>query len=302
MEPQRPTPRGAWAALGLAGLVLAASVAFASFRDKRPAPDLAAANAQEPVTIDMLQQRARAAPDDADAWAALGMARFDEGAHADAAVALGRATALAPQRPELWSLLGEARVMASPRDPMPQQALDAFRKAVAIDPRDPRSRYFLAVARDLSGDHKGAIADWLALLADTPPGAPWEGDLRRTIQQVGKINGIEVETRITAIQPPSASVPVLGGPAIPGPSAEQMREAARLAPREQDAMARAMVASLEDKLKANPVNVDGWLMLMRSRMTLREPTKAAAALQAAVAANPAARPRLEAEARALGVP
>src|SRR3546814_14962798 len=62
------------------------------------------------------------------------------------------------------------------------------------DLKEPRARYFLAVKKDLAGDHRGAIDDWFALLADTPQGAPWEPDLRRTIEQVGAIHQIEVKT------------------------------------------------------------------------------------------------------------
>ena len=70
---------------------------------------------------------------------------------------------------------------------MPPAALEAFRKAAALDPKDPRARYFLAVEKDLAGDHEGALTAWLALLAETPPGAPWEADLERTIEQVGNV-------------------------------------------------------------------------------------------------------------------
>jgi cytochrome c-type biogenesis protein CcmH len=80
-----------------------------------------------------------------------------------------------------------------------------------------------------------------------------------------------------------------------------MRAAATLPPHQQDAMVQTMVASLEAKLAANPGNVDGWIMLMRSRMTLGEAAKASAALKAAVAANPGEAARLQAEAAALGV-
>ena len=34
-----------------------------------------------------------------------------------------------------------------------------------------------------------------------PPGASWEADLKRTISQAGKINHIEVEKRLAAVQP-----------------------------------------------------------------------------------------------------
>ncbi|WP_242443516.1 hypothetical protein [Sphingobium sp. LB126] len=196
--------------------------------------------------------------------------------------------------------------MASDHDPMPQEAAAAFDKAIAIDPKDPRARYFLAVRKDLAKDHEGAIRDWLALLGDTPPGAPWEADLRRTIEQVGKINKIDVAPRLAAVKP-VAPHPPMGGmsvaaAAIPGPSSEQMQAAAQLPKGQQDAMVEGMVSGLEAKLKANPGNVDGWIMLMRSRMTLGETAKAAAAYAQAKAANPAQAGRIRDEARILGVP
>ena len=89
--------------------------------------------------------------------------------------------------------------MASPRDPMPPAAAEAFDKAIALNPKDPRARYFMAVKKDIAGDHKGAIDEWFALLADTPQGAPWEADLRRTIEQVGAINKIDVAARLSLI-------------------------------------------------------------------------------------------------------
>ena len=63
-----------------------------------------------------------------------------------------------------------------------------------------------------------------------------------------------------------------------------------------------MVESLDAKLRANPKNPDGWVMLMRSRMTLGQPDKAGKALKDALAANPDQAERLQREAKALGVP
>ena len=110
--------------------------------------------------------------------------------------------------------------MASADSPMPPRALAAFRKAAELDPQDPRARYFLAVNRDIGGDHQGAIDDWLVLLAETPPGAPWEAELKRTIEQVGKVNGITVAPRIAAAL---ARRPALE--ANSGPSREQLEDA-----------------------------------------------------------------------------
>jgi cytochrome c-type biogenesis protein CcmH len=292
-----------------AALALTVAISWAALRGgevakNEPIPAASAA-VDQPAPLAALEARAQAEPGNADAWLLLGQARFDAGLYAEAADAYDHGTQAAPGRSDLWSALGEALVMASKDSPMPAPALAAFRKAIAIDPKDPRGRYFLAVARDLGGDHAGAIGDWLALLQDTPPGAAWEQDLRRTIEQVGKIHDINVAARLAAVKQPAAHPLVpdasTAAAAIPGPSPADIRAAAALPPHEQDAMVQNMVAGLEAKLKANPGNLDGWIMLMRSRMTQGEPAKASAALRAASAANPGETARLRAEAATLGV-
>jgi cytochrome c-type biogenesis protein CcmH len=192
--------------------------------------------------------------------------------------------------------------MASKTDPMPAAAAAAFEKALALDAKDARARYFLAVKRDLSGDHEGAVADWLALLADSPADAPWRSDLVRTIEQVGKINKVDVAPRIAAAQA-KAPAPTLPPAArgIPGPTAQDLAAAAAIPPGEQRQMAEGMVWRLEARLKASPQDPDGWIMLIRSRVTLGEPDKASAALKTAVAANPDRAAELRQQAEMLGV-
>jgi cytochrome c-type biogenesis protein CcmH len=297
MESESQTPRWALPLFALAAVLLAVTIAYGAFRGSAKPDVNVTVAADSAPSIESLEAAAQAKPDDPEAWARLGMAHFDRDEYAQAATALERATALAPTRATLWSLLGETRIYASEHDPMPAGAVEAFGKALAIDPKDPVARYFMAVRRDLAKDHEGAIADLLGLLKDTPPGAPWESNLRRTIEQIGQINHIDVAAGLAAVQQPPAPEATL-----PGPSPDQVRDAARLSPGDQNAMARGMVESLEGKLAADPKNVPGWIMLMRSRMTLGEPAKASAAFKSAVAANPEARDQIEAEARALGVP
>ena len=43
---------------------------------------------------------------------------------------------------------------------------------------------------------------------------------------------------------------------------------------QQDAMVQSMVTGLESKLASDPRNLNGWIMLMRSRATLGEAAKA----------------------------
>ena len=288
-------------------LLLVGAVGYAIWRDRSggeaaPASETSAAAASDQLAA--LEARTRTEPNSADAWTALGAARFDLGDFGGAATAFEKAVDLSPQSAGLWSALGEARVMASARDPMPAAAADAFAKAIALDPKDARARYFQAVKKDVAGDHQGAITDWFALLADTPQGAPWEADLRRTIEQVGQIHKIDVAARLASIQPRALTadeIPVAAR-AIPGPNRSEMEAAAQLPKGQQDAMIQGMVDGLEAKLKANPADVDRWIMLMRSRMTLGETAKAAQALKDGIAANPAAAGRLKAQAQLLGVP
>ena len=287
-------------------ILLATAIGYAIWRDSASSDTSPAAGIDGAPSDQLaeLEARTRREPDSADAWTALGAAKFDLGDFADATAAYEKAVALSPESAGLWSALGEARVMGSDNDPMPAAALDAFNKAIALDAGDPRARYFLAVKKDIGGDHSGAIDDWFALLADTPQGAPWEADLRRTIEQVGQIHKIDVAARLAATQPRALTadeMPVAAR-AIPGPSRADMEAASQLPKGQQDAMIQGMVGGLEDKLKANPADVDRWIMLMRSRMTLGETAKAAQALKDAIAANPAAAGRLKAQAQLLGVP
>ena len=231
-------------------------------------------------------------------WRVVGWAYAEAGNSAEAAAAYRKAAAIEPENAENWSSLGEA-LQAASRSLVPEAAA-AFRKAIELDPRDPRARYFLAVQKDLGGDPKGAVEDWLGLLRDTPPGAPWEADLRRTIEQSAARNRIDLAGRLPA---PGRTGTASAG--IPGPTPEQLAAASSIPPGQQEAMIRQMVAGLEQRLKASPRDEQGWIRLMRSRMVMGEADKAGAALRSGLAAfrgDGAAEGRLRSAAAELGVP
>lgn len=295
--------------LGGAVLLAAGSIGYNIYESSGDAPPAAAAGA--PPSIEQLRAAAEGSTDDAGPWGDLAYAYFQQGEFAEAAAAYRRAVAIAPDNAVLWSVLGESLVLASSRDPLPPEALAAFEKALTLDADDPRARYFMAVKLDIAKDHDGAIAAWLDLLADSPQGAPWEADLVRTIQQVGQINQIDVSARLAKVQanrtppllaPGSGSVAgAAASPSLRGPSAADVAAASTMPPGEQRTMIEGMVAQLEGRLQGEPKNLDGWVMLIRSRMTLGEPAKAKAALEAAVKANPGSAAELRAQAAGLGV-
>ncbi|MXO82597.1 tetratricopeptide repeat protein [Altererythrobacter aestiaquae] len=290
----------------IAALVLAGgAVAYRMLADGADHTVPVVVEAAFPPTIEALKTAAEADPLNPGPWQELGFAYYQTEQYEEAARAYRQAVEGDKENAVLWSSLGEARLMATDSSEMPANAVSAFEKALELDPTDARARYFLAVKKDLARDHEGAITDWLALLEDTPPGAPWENNLRQTIEQIGKINNIEVAARIAAANKQRPAAPpaqaLTAGNAIPGPSWEQIAAAGAIAPGEQRDMAVSMVESLDAKLRANPANPDGWVMLMRSRMTLGEPDKASQALKDAIAGNPGDASRLRKEAAALRI-
>lgn len=227
-------------------------------------------------------------------WRTVGWAYAEKGDAAAAAEAYRKAARLEPDNAENWSSLGEALQTGS-RAVVPEAA-QALAKAIALDPADARARYFLAVQKDLAGDHKGALADWTGLLKDTPPGAPWEADLRRTIAETAKRNGLAA--------PPAPPAGAAATAAIPGPSQDQLAAAAAIPPGEQDKMAHAMVDRLAARLEANPRDPEGWMRLMRSRAVLNDRAGARRALASALktfADDAPTQARLEAAAAQLGL-
>ena len=294
--------RSRFGTIGLRLVMAAAAitVGVAVVRDLGSSAPPPVASAAPEDTLAVLEVRTRDNPKDGEAWSALAAGYFEAGRFEDAVKAYDSVLELTPGNAALWSARGESRVMASPQDPMPAAALADFEAAIGRDPKDPRARYFLAVRQDLVGDHQGAIESWLALLGDTPPGAVWEADLRRTIEQVGKINGIAVAERMSAVRQP-ASVPGSVGRPAPGPSAADIAGASAIPPSQQRQMAEGMVTRLEGRLQTDPANVEGWVMLIRSRVQLGQPDLARTALNAAIKANPAATERLRTKAEALGI-
>ncbi len=257
-----------------------------------------------------LEKKLQENPDDAESWRMLGWSYFETAKFAESATAMKRATTLDPDNPEYWSMLGEALVMTSDGKQVPPDAAVAFRNALKYDAKDPRARYFLAVQKDIAGDHKGAINDWFALLEDTPADAPYAADIRRVIGQVAENEGIDVATRLAKSAPaaPTGGIttdgPATATAAIPGPSRQQMKDAAALPAGQQEAMIANMVDGLDKRLQANPNDANGWIMLIRSRMQLGQTVQARQALDRGLKAfknDGAEAKRIREAAAALGV-
>jgi len=300
-------------ALVAATLVAAAAVATAISRSSDRGTESVAAHGSakpdQPVgsveeSITQLQARLTREPNDPAGWRMLGWSYFETGDLMGSAAAYRRAAQIEPENAEIWSSLGEALQTAS--TDVSAEAAAAFERALKLDRTDPRARYFTAVQKDLQGHHDAAISDWIALLRDTPPGAPWEADLRRTIMQVAEKHHINVSGQMAAMPAmpamPQGEAATAG---IPGPTPEQLAAASSIPPGQQSEMVKGMVDGLANRLRQNPKDADGWMRLMRSRMVLGQIEAAREAHKSGLAAfkqDSAARAKLDRAARELGIP
>ena len=143
-----------------------------------------------------LEARLASSPRDPAGWQLLGTSYFQLGRFDDSAKAYAKAVALNADGPGYQSALGEALVQAAGGVVTPA-AQAAFAAAHRLDPADPRARYFLAMSKDQHGDRKGALADWVQLLRDAPPDAPWAPELRKFAANAAAEQGLDL-TRLLA--------------------------------------------------------------------------------------------------------
>lgn len=266
--------------------------------DAPAAPTAASAAPDVAPIVAQLEARMAKTPGDPDGWRMLGWSYFQAQRFADAATAYAKALKLDPRGPGYASAYGEALVNAAGGVVTPA-AKTAFADARTRDAADARARYFLALARDQAGDHTGAIDDWVRLLDEAPPGAPWAPELRRFVETAARDAKIDLAGRL------AAAPPVIAGAAnARGPSADQVATVGAMPPAAQQAFIRGMVDNLAAKLKANPKDADGWIRLIRAYTVLGDKPAAQGALRdgsAALADQPATRATLAAAAAGMGV-
>lgn len=192
-------------------------------------------------------------PDDFEGWVMLGRALMIVPRYDAAVDAFRRATALSPKNSQAQSLLGEAIVFAAGGTVTPP-ALRAFEAASAADPKNIAARFYRAVERAQAGEVQEAFDAWLALVADSPADAPWLPDLRARLEEAAEILDVDLAALLPDPLPPGSDN--LAQP--PAPNGPPPADA------DQQAQIRSMVARLAARLETEPDDADGWLMLGRS--------------------------------------
>jgi cytochrome c-type biogenesis protein CcmH len=237
-------------------------------------------------TAQSLVAQVQAKPGDAESWAALARAEAGLRQWQKSVDAYAHAVALAPQRSDFLSALGEAETFAADGVVTPKAAGD-FQKSLARDPTDGVARYYLALADAQAGKTDAAIAAWQKMAAEAPADAPVRAELQRRIAETAKEAGIAPPPLAPPAAVAAASAPAPSREAAPpGPDAGQMAAAANMPAGEREQMIRGMVEKLAAELKDKPGDRDGWIRLARSYSVLGARDKSADAYEHAAKLDP----------------
>lgn len=179
--------------------------------------------------------------------------------------------AVRPNEPDAHAALGEALTLEADGTVTPA-AVDAFKKALALRPDDPRSLYYLGLHDAQAGDSAAALKRWQELEAKSPPNAPFLPMLRAEMARVAQAAGLPANT--TMPQPPTS------------PTREQQEAMAALTPEQRQQAIRGMVEGLAARMKENPQDRGGWLRLANAWKVLGENASAIDAYAKADALGP----------------
>lgn len=222
-----------------------------------PAQPLQARLDKDPTenTVDELVAKAEAHlsanPGDGRGWDVLAPIYHRMGRYEDAAIALRNAIRLLGSTARREIALAEA-VAAAAGGIVTAEAREALERALTLEPHNPRASFLLATALAQEGRTAEAVEAWRAMLSTLPEDSPWRGFVTQALN----------EAQAQA----------------PGPAREDV-EAAELLPEEDRAqMIDAMVAGLDQRLRENPQDAEGWQRLVQSYVVLGRPEDAGEAL------------------------
>jgi cytochrome c-type biogenesis protein CcmH len=204
------------------------------------------------------EQHLAANPADGRGWEVLAPIYMRTGRTADAVTAWRNVIRLSGATAAREAGLGEA-LTADASGVVTADAEAAFGRALALDPNEPRARFFTGMALMQEGKQAEAAAAWQAMAQALPADSPWQAVVGRAL----------------------ASIAPEAAPA--GPSADDMAAAQELAPQDREAMIEGMVASLDARLRENPADGEGWQRLVRSYAVLGRTEEAADALARGIA-------------------
>ncbi|ANL46043.1 cytochrome-c-type biogenesis protein CcmI/CycH 1 [Rhizobium phaseoli] len=206
-------------------------------------------------------------PDDGKGWDVLAPIYFRTMRVNDAQLAYRNAIRLLGPSPIRLDGLAET-LMAVSDGVVTEEARQALEQSLALEPDNPRARFYVALSMEQAGRTDEARRAFEALAQQSPADAPW---LPLVNEHIAKNGG-------------AAAQPTAPG----GPTSEDVAAAENMSAGDRQQLIRGMVQSLDAKLTAEPNNFEGWMRLIRSYAVLNDKDRAADALKRGLAAFPPA--------------
>lgn len=231
-----------------------------------------------PAMIAQVEKHLETNPKDARGWEVLAPIYLRLGRFDDAVKARRHALEFGDETAQRQADLGEALVAAA-NGVVTADAKQAFDRASAKEPNEPKARFYLGLAAQQDGDATKATDIWQKLLKDAPPGAPWAAAVQQALASAGK-------------------------EAAPGPTVDDMAAASQMNEADRGEMVRGMVTRLAERLKQDGSDVEGWLRLLRAYVVLGERDKAneaAGDARRALASDPDKLRRIDELAKGIGL-
>ncbi len=229
-----------------------------------PAEPLVARLKEDPANSSVAELVARAEahltsnPDDGRGWDVLAPIYLRGGRLADSVTAYRNAIRLLGETGDRVAGLGEA-IASTANGLVTSDAQAAFRRAIQIEPTNPKAKFYLATALAQEGKLEEAAAAWQQMNINLPEESPWRPAVQQALGEVDRLAA-------------SGSTPA------PNPTQEQINSASSMSAADRTAMIEQMVTGLDAKLRENPRDPEGWMRLVRSYAVLGKPVAARDAL------------------------
>ena len=234
-----------------------------------PSQPLAARLSVDPAKAPIEELIARAEahlsnnPGDGHGWDVLAPVYFRVGRYGDAINAYSQAAKLLGDSAARQAGLGEAMAAAAGGEITPD-AQAAFRRALTLDAKDAKARFYLAGALAQQGRIAEAAIALKAMRSELPADSPWLGAVDEALARMDRT--------------------VAGAGGAPGPDEADVQAAGQMSADDRTAMITGMVAKLDAELRENPHNPEGWQRLVRSYVVLGNTGEARDALARGVTA------------------
>ena len=218
-------------------------------------------------------------PKDVVGWRTLGWSYFNLQRFDQAASTYAKAIEANPTIAEFYSARAEALVKAA-NDVVTDDAQKAIQDALKRDPRDLRARFFDGLDKAQKGEKRAALDLWVSVADEMGPNDALPMLAPRLIALAKELD-IDLSKKLTR---PLPNAEATAHPAQSGTVATTTPSNAAEVSADQAATVAAMVTKLENRLDRNPRDVEGWIMLMRSRQALKDSASARQALDHALKA------------------